>query len=153
MTIFQTETLPNDEINRAQIEALASNVDWISQARNLLLFGASGLGETHLACAIGSGLIEQGVRVRHYPATALVQELQRARDAYGLESHLHKMDKYKLIILDDLGYVKRSDGETQVFFEFIAHRYETGSLIITANQTFTDWDQIFADSMMTTAAI
>ena len=135
MTIFQTETLPNDEINRAQIEALASNVDWISQARNLLL------------------LIEQGVRVRHYLATALVQELQRARDAYGLESHLHKMDKYKLIILDDLGYVKRSDGETQVLFEFIAHRYETGSLIITANQTFTDWDQIFADSMMTTAAI
>ena len=153
MTIFQTETLPNDEINRAQIEALASNVDWISQARNLLLFGASGLGKTHLACAIGSGLIEQGVRVRHYLATALVQELQRARDAYGLESHLHKMDKYKLIILDDLGYVKRSDGETQVLFEFIAHRYETGSLIITANQTFTDWDQIFADSMMTTAAI
>ncbi len=143
----------NDEINRAQIEALASNVDWISQARNILLFGASGLGKTHLACAIGSGLIEQGVRVRHYPATALVQELQRARDAYGLESHLHKMDKYKLIILDDLGYVKRSDGETQVLFEFIAHRYETGSLIITANQTFTDWDQIFADSMMTVAAI
>ncbi len=143
----------NEDINRAQIEALASNVDWISQARNLLLFGASGLGKTHIACAIGSGLIEQGVRVKHYPATALVQELQRARDEYGLESHLHKLNKYKLIILDDLGYVKRSDGETQVLFEFIAHRYETGSVIITANQTFTDWDQIFADSMMTVAAI
>ena len=143
----------NEDINRAQIEALASNVDWISQARNLLLFGASGLGKTHIACAIGSGLIEQGVRVKHYPATALVQELQRARDEYGLESHLHKLNKYKLILLDDLGYVKRSDGETQVLFEFIAHRYETGSVIITANQTFTDWDQIFADSMMTVAAI
>jgi DNA replication protein DnaC len=153
------KTLPSfdfdqDEgINRAQIEALASNVDWVSQARNLLLFGASGLGKTHLACAIGARLIEQGVRVRYYPATALVQELQRARDAFCLESHLHKLDKYRLIILDDLGYVKRSDGETQVLFEFIAHRYETGSLIVTANQTFSDWDQIFADNMMTVAAI
>ncbi len=79
-------------INRAQIEALSNNVDWISQAWNLLLFGASGLGKTHPACAIGARLIEQGVRVRHYPATALVQELQRARDGYCLESHLHKLD-------------------------------------------------------------
>jgi len=140
-------------LNRAHIDALAANVDWVGQARNLLLFGASGLGKTHLACAIGASLIEQGVRVRYYPATALVQELQRARDAYRLEDHLHRLDKYGVILLDDLGYVKRSQGETHVLFELVAHRYETGSLIITANQPFGDWDQIFADSMMTVAAI
>ena len=50
-------------------------------------------------------------------------------------------------------YVKKTDAETQVLFEFIAHRYESGSLIITANQPFSEWDSIFPDSMMTVAAV
>lgn len=63
------------------------------------------------------------------------------------------MDKYAVIIVDDIGYVKKTDAETNVLFEFIAHRYESGSLIITANQPFSAWDAIFTDSMMTVAAI
>ena len=55
--------------------------------------------------------------------------------------------------INDIGYVKKTDAETQVMFEFIAHRYESGSLIITANHPFSAWDQIFPDSMMTVAAI
>ena len=55
--------------------------------------------------------------------------------------------------INDIGYVKKTDAETQVLFEFIAHRYESGSLIITANHPFSAWDQIFPDSMMTVAAI
>jgi len=64
-----------------------------------------------------------------------------------------RLDKYRVIIIDDIGYVKKTDAETQVLFEFIAHRYESGSLIVTANQPFSEWDQIFPDSMMTVAAI
>ena len=59
----------------------------------------------------------------------------------------------RVIIIDDIGYVKKTDAETHVLFEFIAHRYESGSLIITANQPFSAWDTIFPDSMMTVAAI
>ena len=55
--------------------------------------------------------------------------------------------------INDIGYVKKTDAETQVLFEFIAHRYESGSLIITANHPFSAWDQIFPDSMMTVADI
>jgi DNA replication protein DnaC len=64
-----------------------------------------------------------------------------------------RLDKYRVIIVDDIGYVKKTDAETHLLFEFIAHRYESGSLIITANQPFSEWDHIFPDSMMTVAAI
>ena len=141
------------ELKAEQIEMLAMSTDWTRQARNLLLFGASGVGKTHLAAAIGHGLIERGVRVRQYTTTALVQQLQQARAQLDLESALQKLDKYRVLILDDFGYVKKSDQETYVLFELIAHRYETGSIIITSNQPFSEWDRIFPDEMMTVAAI
>lgn len=66
---------------------------------------------------------------------------------------LKKLDRYDLLVLDDIGYVKKSEAETSVLFELIAHRYERRSLLITANQPFSQWDHIFTDSMMTVAAI
>jgi DNA replication protein DnaC len=140
-------------LNAAQIEALAVTSDWTRQTRNILLIGASGVGKTHLAAAIGHGLVEQSVRVRYVTTTALVQELQQARTQLRLEDALQKLDKYRALILDDFGYVKKSEQETQVLFELIAHRYETGSLIITSNQPFSEWDRIFPDPMMTVAAV
>ena len=141
------------QLKAEQIEVFTTGTDWVHQARNLLLFGASGVGKTHLAAAIGHGLTEQGIRVRHYTTTALVQQLQQAREQLQLEDALQKLDKYRVLILDDFGYVKKSDQETYVLFELIAHRYETGSLIITSNQPFSEWDSIFPDEMMTVAAI
>lgn len=140
-------------LGRGQIEALAGSSDWTRQARNVLLFGASGVGKTHLAAAIGHGLTEHSVRVRYFATTALVQHLQLAREQLRLEDALHKLDKYSALILDDFGYVKKNEQETQVLFELIAHRYETGSLIVTSNQPFAEWDRIFPDQMMTVAAV
>jgi DNA replication protein DnaC len=141
------------DLAQGQIEALAGSSDWTRQARNVLLFGASGVGKTHLAAAIGHGLTEQSVRVRYFVTTALVQHLQLARTQLRLEEALHKLDRYRALILDDFGYVKKNEQETQVLFELIAHRYETGSLIITSNQPFAEWDRIFPDQMMTVAAV
>jgi DNA replication protein DnaC len=138
---------------QGQIEALAGSTDWTRQARNVLLFGPSGVGKTHLGAAIGHGLTEHGIRVRYFATTALVQQLQLAREQLRLEDALHKLDKYPVLILDDFGYVKKSEQETQVLFELIAHRYETGSLIVTSNQPFAEWDRIFPDQMMTVAAV
>ncbi len=138
---------------REQLQALAGSSDWTRQARNVLLFGPSGVGKTHLAAAIGHGLTTQSVRVRHFATTSLVQQLQLARTQLRLEDALQKLDKYAALILDDFGYVKKSEQETQVLFELIAHRYETGSLIVTSNQPFAEWDRIFPDQMMTVAAV
>ncbi len=141
------------DMESGMIEALASDTSWTEHSENLLFFGPSGTGKTHLAVAICNGLIEHSIRVRYYQATALVQELQRARAELQLEKAFSRLDKYRVLILDDIGYVKKSDAETHVLFELIAHRYETGSMIITANHPFSEWDKIFADTMMTVAAI
>jgi DNA replication protein DnaC len=111
------------------------------------------VGKTHLACGIGYALIEKNVRVKFTTATGIVQDLQRAKANLCLAEVLTRMDKYDVIIVDDIGYIKKTSQETQVLFELIAHRYETGSLIITSNQPFSAWDQIFDDTMMTVAAI
>ncbi len=140
-------------INAAQIQALAENNSWVKQANNLVIFGPSGVGKTHLACAIGYRIIEQGSRVLFTSTTKLVQRLQKAKSEYKLHDQLLKLAQFPLIILDDIGYVKKSEMETSVLFELIADRYETNSLIITSNQAFGEWDQIFPDNSMAVAAI
>jgi DNA replication protein DnaC len=111
------------------------------------------VGKTHLAAAIGHSLIEQGIRVRHFPSVTLVQMLQQARNELRLDDALHKLDKFAVIILDDIGYVRKSEAETHVLFELISYRYESGSIIVTSNQPFSQWEGIFPDSAMTVAAI
>jgi DNA replication protein DnaC len=117
------------------------------------LIGPSGVGKSHIAAAIASRLIEQNVRVKWFSAMALVQSLQQAKRDLDLMTALTRLDKYQVLVIDDIGYVRKTDAETQVLFEFIAHRYESGSLIITSNQPFSQWDHIFPDTMMTVAAI
>jgi DNA replication protein DnaC len=125
----------------------------VKRGANLLLFGASGVGKTHLASSLGYSLIEAGIRVKFYSASALVQVLQEAKKALKLQDALNKLDKYEALIVDDIGYVKKTEQETSVLFELIAHRYERHSLIITSNQSFEDWDALFTDTTMTVAAI
>ena len=84
---------------------------------------------------------------------ALVQSLQQAKRDLDLMTAMTRLDKYQVLAIDDIGYVKKTDAEIQVLFEFIAQRYESGSLIITSNQPFSQWDQIFPDTMMPVVAI
>jgi len=140
-------------ITAQQIKQKTTQLDWLKQGHNILLFGASGLGKTHLGAAIGHALVAQSRRVKFISSTALVQQLQKAKEALELESALKKLDKYELLILDDIGYVKKNDNESQVLFELIAYRYERNSILITTNQAFSEWDSIFGDNMMTVAAI
>jgi len=143
----------SQSVNAAQITALANNIDWINRAENLMIFGPSGVGKTHLVAAIGCRLIENGVRALFTPTTVLVQKLQQARRDYKLNDYLSKLAQFNLLILDDIGYVKKDEAETSVLFELIAQRYENRSIMITSNQSFKEWDQIFPDNIMAVAAI
>jgi DNA replication protein DnaC len=140
-------------VNPAQITGLANNLDWVKKANNLVIFGPSGVGKTHLAAAIGCRLIEKGIRALFTSTTALVQKLQQARRDYHLTEYLNKLARFHLLILDDIGYLKKDEAETSVLFELIAQRYESYSLIITSNQPFKEWDKIFPDNIMAVAAI
>ena len=86
-------------------------------------------------------------------ANLLVQQLQQAKEELKLSDTLMKLDKYSVLILDDIGYVQKTSEESGVLFELIAHRYERFSLIITSNQSFEEWDQLFDNTVMTVAAI
>lgn len=148
---FEFASVPS--LRKAHVLALAGGEAWLDQGANILLFGPSGTGKSHLAAAIGTALVENGHRVLFTRTTDLVQRLQAARRDLSLPSLLAKLDRYDCLILDDLGYVRKDQAETSVLFELIAERYERRSLITTCNQPFSAWDQIFPDPAMTVAAI
>jgi DNA replication protein DnaC len=140
-------------LRKAHMLALAAGEEWIESGANLLVFGQSGTGKSHVVAAIGSALIDAGRRVLFTRTTDMVQKLQTARRELALAGTLDKLDKFDLICLDDLSYVRKDQAETSVLFELIAHRYERHSIAITANQPFSAWDQVFPDPAMTVAAI
>jgi DNA replication protein DnaC len=141
------------QFNPAPLMQLAEDTAWLERAGNCLIFGPSGVGKTHLAAGLARRMVELGKRAKFFAANALVQDLQHAKLQLQLPAFLKKLDRFDLLVLDDLGYVKKSEAETSVLFELIAHRYERKSLLITANQPFSQWDSIFSDSMMTVAAV
>lgn len=140
-------------VSKAQVMALAAGDSWLDQGANILLFGPPGGGKSHLAAALGLALVQNGRRVLFICTTDLVQWLQVARRELGLEAAITKLDKYQLLILDDIAYVTKDQAETSVLFELIATRYERRSLLITANQPFGERGKIFADQAMTLATI
>jgi DNA replication protein DnaC len=151
LATFDFEAVPM--VSKAQIMALASGDAWLDNGANVLIFGPPGGGKSHLSAALGLALVENGWRVMFARTTDLVQRLQVARRELALENAIAKLDRYDLLILDDLAYVTKDQAETSVLFELIAARYERRSMLITANQPFGEWGKIFPDHAMTLAAV
>jgi DNA replication protein DnaC len=140
-------------ISKAQVSALCAGDGWLDSGANLILFGPPGGGKSHLASAIGLALIEKGWRVLFAKTSALVQKLQVARKDLALEAAIASLERFDLLILDDITYVTKDQAETSVLFELISARYERRSMMITANQPFGEWGKIFPDPAMTLAAV
>lgn len=151
LDVFDFDAVPM--ISKAQVLALAAGDGWLGKGANLLLFGPPGGGKSHLGAAIGLALIENGWRVLFTRTTDLVQKLQVARRELTLEAAINRLDKFDLLILDDLAYVTKDQAETSVLFELISARYERRSVLITANQPFGEWGKVFPDPAMTLAAV
>ncbi len=127
--------------------------DFLDRAENVLVFGKSGSGKTHLLCAIGQELIRQGRKVLFSTCSLLVQELLIAKRDLKLSRVIKRLSKCDALIIDDIGYVQQSREEMEVLFTLLAERYERGSVLLTSNLPFSKWEQIFKDPMTTAAAI
>jgi DNA replication protein DnaC len=140
-------------VSKAQVMALAAGHEWLDRGASVLLFGPPGVGKSHLISGLGHALIDAGRRVLFMRCSELVQRLQTARRDLRLASELAKLDRFDLLVLDDLSYIRRDQAETSVLFELIAERYERKSIAITANTPFSEWGEVFVDAAMTVAAV
>ena len=136
----------------AKLRELARGA-FLEQAVNVLAFGLPGTGKTHSACALGHALVEAGHSVLFIPTYKLVQNLLAAKRDLELPKALSKLDRFELLILDDIGYVRQDAEQVEVLFTLMAERYERRSMMITSNLVFSKWDRIFKDPMTTAAAI
>ena len=151
LSSFDFSAVPS--VSKAQVMALTEGAEWIDRGANVLLFGPPGVGKSHLVSALGHALIDAGRRVLFTRCSDLVQRLQAARRDLRLPQELAKLDRFDLLILDDLSYVRRDQAETSVLFELISERYERKSLAITANTPFSQWGEVFVEPAMTLAAV
>jgi DNA replication protein DnaC len=150
---FQSLKLPRfTPAIRTQVERLKSG-SFLDHATNVVAVGKPGCGKTHLACAIGHALVEQGRTVLFISTYQLVQDLLAAKRDLRLPKAMEKLSKIDCLILDDIGYVQQARDEMEVLFTLLAERYERQSVIITTNLVFSEWDKIFKDPMTTLAAI
>ncbi len=128
--------------------------EFVLNAGNVLAFGLPGRGKSHLLGALGRELIlRYNQSVYFTPTFKIVEKLLIAKKEYDLERALKRLDKFDVIILDDIGYVQQSRDEMEVLFTLLADRYERKSIMISSNLVFSKWDKIFKDPMTTMAAV
>lgn len=127
--------------------------EFLQRTENILVFGNPGSGKTHLLAALGHELVQRGHAAYFTTCILLVQRLLLAKSELWLEKELKRLDKYAALIIDDIGYVQQSREEMEVLFTLLAHRYERGSVLLTSNLVFSQWEQIFKDPLTTAAAI
>ena len=150
MDTFDLTRLPAKIVQ--QIRILLDG-QFLARTENILAFGNPGSGKTHLLCAIGHELVQLGHPVYFSTCSLLVQDLLRAKRDLALDKALKKFSKYDVLIIDDIGYVQQNREEMEVLFSLLAYRYERGSVMITSNLPFSQWEAIFKDPMTTAAAI
>ncbi len=137
---------------RRQIEQLAS-LNFVARRENLVFLGPSGVGKTHLAIAIGHKAASAGIKTRFTTAADLMLQLETAGRQSRMADFMKVLNRYAVLIIDEIGYLPLSRDQAHLFFQIIAARYERGSTILTSNLSFSTWDQAFAGDRVLTAAM
>lgn len=139
-------------INRNQIFDFNS-MRFIEEKENIIFFGNSGVGKTHLAIGLGVTAAQNRLSTYFIKCSDLMAQLHKANLEDRLQDKLKKLSSYKLLIIDELGYLPISKEDSKLFFQLIDRRYERYSTIITTNISFSQWDEIFGDAITANAIL
>ena len=140
------------KLNKMQVLELA-RCEWIERRENIIALGPSGTGKTHISLGLGLAACQKGLSVGFTTAAALVSEMMEARDERRLLRFQKQMAGYKLLIIDELGFVPLSKTGAELLFELISQRYERGSILITSNLPFDEWTETFGSERLTGALL
>jgi DNA replication protein DnaC len=147
---FDFLALPS--LNKALVLELARS-EYVLRRENVIAVGNSGTGKSHVALGLGLAACQKGLSVGFTTAAALVNELLEARDEKRLLRLQRQLAAYKLLVIDELGYVPLSQTGAELLFEVFSQRYERGSTIVTSNLPFDEWTGVFASERLTGALL
>ena len=147
---FDFLALPS--LNKALVLELARS-EYIARRENVIAVGNSGTGKTHIALGLGLAACQKGLSVGFTTAAAVVHEMIEARDEKRLLRLQRQLAGYKLLIIDELGYVPLSQTGAELLFEVFSQRYERGATLVTSNLPFDEWTSVFGSERLTGALL
>lgn len=139
-------------VNERQIRDLAT-IRFVDQAENILFLGPPGVGKTHLAVSLGICAILQGMSVLFYALPDLIQQLAKDARSNRLNQRLNALARPQLLVLDEMGYFSLDKRSAHFMFQLVSRRYQRGSIILTSNKSYTEWGDIFSDTVLATALL
>ncbi len=140
------------KINKQQFLDFES-LRFLEDNNNIILIGNSGVGKTHLATSIGIAAAKKRVSTYFIKCHDLIDHLKKAHLENKLDTRIKHFSKYKLLIIDEIGYLPIGEQEAKMFFQLIDRRYEKKSTIVTSNINLSDWSDIFVDNMLASAIL
>ena len=147
---FDFAAIPS--LNKMLVLELARG-EYVERRENVIALGNSGTGKSHVALGLGLAACQKGLTVGFTTAAALVHELLEARDERRLLRLQKQLAGYKLLIIDELGYVPLSTTGAELLFEVFSRRYERGSVLVTSNLPFDEWTSVFGAERLTGALL